>query len=43
MGEEPALELCLEDMIGKECIICLSKQHRNFYSVTDVFMKHDEE
>ena len=42
MGEEPASEFRTEDMIGKECIIWLSRGPGNFYSVTDVFMKHDE-
>lgn len=49
LGEEPAVEFCTEDMIGKECIISLSKQprksrsrHRDFYSVTDVLMNHVE-
>jgi len=49
MGEEPPLEFCIEDMIGKECIISLSKQpstshsqHRYFYSVSDVLMDHVE-
>ena len=38
LGKEPDSDLCAEDLIGKECLIFLSKRDKNFYSVTDVFM-----
>ncbi|MDL1987285.1 MAG: hypothetical protein LWX08_06420 [Deltaproteobacteria bacterium] len=35
LGKEPACEFYTKDLIGKECLICLSKQ-KKFYSVIDV-------
>ena len=38
LGEDPGDMFCTKDMLGKECIICLSRQN-NYYSVKDVAMK----
>lgn len=38
LGQEPQDVFCTNDMIGKECLICLSKQN-NYYFVIDVSMK----
>jgi len=41
LGEAPENKFCTEGMIGKECLIYLSKGN-NYYSVTDVSMKPEE-
>jgi len=39
LGKQPDSDICAEDLIGKECSIFLSERNKNFYSVTDVFMR----
>ncbi|MEW6418934.1 MAG: hypothetical protein AB1480_12570 [Nitrospirota bacterium] len=41
LGKEPDPDFSPEDLIGKECLIFLSKRNKNFYYVTDVFMSYE--
>ncbi len=41
LGREPEDEFCVEEMIGRECMIYLSK-YKNYYSVTQVSLLFDE-
>jgi len=41
LGREPEDEFCVEEMIGKECMIYLSK-YKNYYSVSQVSLSSDE-
>jgi hypothetical protein len=40
LGQEPEEKFCTEELIGKECLIYLSK-NGNYYSVTDVSINRD--
>jgi hypothetical protein len=40
LGQQPADDLDTNDLIGKECLILLSKV-KDFYSVTDVYMENN--
>jgi len=41
LGKEPDPDFSLEDLIGKECVIFLSKGNKDFCSVTDVFISYE--
>ncbi len=40
LGYEPEGEFCIENVIGKECLVHLTK-HKNFYIVNEVSMKRN--
>jgi hypothetical protein len=37
LGQQPDLKICIQDIIGRECLVYLVKKN-NYYSVADVSM-----